>query len=117
PRATAPGRAIEERCRGVRLFAGAWRPRGRERNGLGSARRHQEVETGVAQRAPAGVGGMGPVGPAFGEAAIVVEEGPAEMLTDSRAQLGAGGGHGVRVDLLADPTRDGRPAPKAPPQR
>jgi hypothetical protein len=42
----------------------------------------------------------------------VVEEGSGEMLTDSRAQLGAGGEHGVRVDLVADLTRDVRLARK-----
>ena len=63
---------VAERQRGERRHAvghvvgGLVLPRG-ERDRVGPPRRHQEIEAGIAQRAPPGARGIGPVGTAVGQ--------------------------------------------------
>src|SRR5215813_4621910 len=78
---------------------------------------HHEIETSIAQCAPAGAGGIGSVRSAFGESAILVEEGPGKVLAKHAAQGGASFEHGVWIDVATNLAGDVRLARKGQRER
>ena len=75
---------------------------GQRRSASGRAGRRQKIEADVAQRAPAGAGGIGRVGPLRTGGGNDRTAAPARCVADRRAQRGARREDRIGIDVAAD---------------